>query len=756
MAHSGRVDIQWTPYDVPHITAETYEGLGFGYGYALARDRLCETAGRTLILRGERSRYYGPDAVAVVGFLRTTNLNSDLMYRLRLPDAWVQEEFDALQPNTQDYVRGVAAGLNHYVDTLSEAERTALCPEEPVPTFTESDIVRAAMAFGVGKELIDVGPSLLTSASAWTGTETPRDDSRRHTDPVGVEQGFGSNGWVYGADVVEGGGAMMVANPHSAWARTPHEQRIYMHQVHLTIPGELDVAGASFLGMPSPLTGFNADVAWTILHAGTVTPYVLQAMDVQESPTEPTYTVDGIQKPLAFREVSVDVLEEDGTLGTRTYAFAQSELGPLYKLAAAPGRPAGWYAITNPGERNARGLDQFLAVARATSTRDLIRAVEAHRGILAQLLVADRHGEVAYVLAGNILPIPDDQMRACALRDPSVAFNILDGRREACAFRDAEGRPEIAPPSFYPTVVSRGIIHNTNNSYKYSEYGAEQPSYPMVFGIHADDDGAKARVAAGLRYDPRLVMSARRLAEITAQGVVTPDDALQVLFDNRNYAAETFLDDILALCDGADDDAVREGCTVLQAWDRRNNADSRGALLFHQAWSRVVRIEGLLDVDPSGDPDVAARLVLTPRTAPAVVEALGAAVRELKDLGFAADTPWGAALSMTAEGERIPLHGGSYQEGILNGEMPAPLTEEGFPTILFGTAYVQRVRWEQGEVIADVLLSHGQRDGVETPGRTAQLTMFSDKTLYRFPFTAAQVSQADSVERVVLTVEARE
>lgn len=747
---SAHVEIGWTRYDVPHIRANDYHSLGFGYGHVFARDRLCEAVGRAIAFRGERSRWYGADGRATVGFLKTTNLNSDLIYRLRLPEAWVQAEWGKLDTKTRDYVRGAVAGMNDYVANLSDTERSTACPGEPIPTFTVSDVVRAAMSIGVMRELVDIGPSVVSSSLALQESVPEYLEPSVHAWPVEVEGGFGSNGWVYGSDVVAGGGALMLGNPHSAWHRRPDQQRIYMHQVHLTIPGELDVAGASFSGIPMPLTGFNRDVAWTILHAGTVTTHVLQAMDVNLSDTPPTYLMDGVRKPLEIKPIVVDVLGDDGSTTPQTFAFAHSELGPLYQLPAARGRAAGWYAITNAGEHNARGLDQFLAVARATSTRGLIEAVEGHRGIISQLLIADRHGEVGYVIAGNVLPISDDAMRACHSGDPELAFHVIDGSRRACAFRRDDGSPKLASPAFYPTLVSRGIIHNTNNSYKYSEYGVAQRDYPTVFGHHVSDNDAGHQEAAGLRYDPRLAMSARRMGEVSDDDRVTPAEAAQVVFDNRNYAAETFLDAVLQHCSASDDNDVKTPCAVLAGWDRKNNPDSRGALLFHQFWNRVVQMKDLRLATSASDPQREVSLSITPSIASDMMAALAASVGELRSLGFAPDEPWGNALYARANGVRIPLHGGSYQEGLLNGEMPAPLSREGFPFIVFGTAYVQRVRWAGDGVIADVLLSHGQRDGVESEGRTAQLNMFSSKQLYRFPFSQADLSKAGYVDRLTL------
>ncbi|ALJ06837.1 peptidase S45 [Pseudalgibacter alginicilyticus] len=748
----NQVEIKWTANEVPHIKATNYKSLGYGYGYAHAKDRICEISGQVITLRGERSLHYGADRIATIGFLRTTNLNSDLLFKIRIPEEWVLEELEKLDKKTRAYIKGYVAGINYYINSMPEDERNQLCEEGRVITFKETDVIRSAMRFGVQKELIDIGPHIIASSQAWQGKKNAYvSNNTLHTQEVVVEGGFGSNGWVYGSDVTQTNSAIMLSNPHSAWKRTPHQQRIYMHQYHLTIPGELDVAGASFLGIPFPMTGYNADVAWTILDAATVTPYVLQAMQVKESAIAPTYFMDGKQKSLEIRSVPVKTLKEDGKVKTQTFKFIESELGILYKLPERKGKPAGWYAITNPGEKNAKGLDQFLAIAQSKSTPDFINAVENNRGILSQLLVADRFGEVGYVIAGNVPPITDEEMEKYHIANSQAAFNVLDGTTREASFRDANNRPLLANPSFYPNIISKGIIHNTNNSYKYSVYGAPQEDYPSVFGQHKAEKSIGKKKAAGLRYDPRLIMSARRMNEISNDGKVTPEEALSVLFDNRNYAAETFLDTILTLEDDLSSSVAKKGFSVLNNWDRKNNSDSKGALLFHLFWKKIIKM-GIIISSKSDNPEIDSEINITAENAPNVVEALAASVKELANFGFAADVPWGNVLYQRVGETQVSLHGGSYQEGILNGEMPAPLTAQGFPYILFGTAYVQLIDWKDEQINPKVLLSHGQSDNEAYKGRSTQLKMFSNKELYRVPFTKKDLDDARIIETLNLSM----
>ena len=54
--------IRRTEHGIPHITASSFGSLGFGSGYAAAETSICTLADTVLTARGERSRWFGPDA----------------------------------------------------------------------------------------------------------------------------------------------------------------------------------------------------------------------------------------------------------------------------------------------------------------------------------------------------------------------------------------------------------------------------------------------------------------------------------------------------------------------------------------------------------------------------------------------------------------------------------------------------------------------------------------------------------------------
>lgn len=54
--------IRYTEYGIPHIVAKDCTNLGFGTGWAQAADQVCVLADGFVTLRGDRSRFSGPDA----------------------------------------------------------------------------------------------------------------------------------------------------------------------------------------------------------------------------------------------------------------------------------------------------------------------------------------------------------------------------------------------------------------------------------------------------------------------------------------------------------------------------------------------------------------------------------------------------------------------------------------------------------------------------------------------------------------------
>ena len=717
-------NIRWTEYGIPHVTAESFQGVGFGYGYAVSRDRLCVLVDRALTLRGERSRWYGAEEAAIVGFASTKNIDSDLFYRIQLSDSVTKNAELKLSRDALRLAAGYADGINAYIKMITPAVAKTKCGVTTMPHFKRSDVIRSMLAIGAIWKGMRVAQ--YATASNWDLASGPKQIEEKLVNDIAgrrVPRGIGSNAWAYGGDTTSTGSAILMANPHTSWNGNDW---LLMHQMHLTIPGVMDVAGADFVGFPMPVTGFNGNVAWTIEAPFTVKYYVLQKMAV--SAENATYLIDRKTSALKFKRMAIAVRTPEGRIKFRKFRIPISSLGPLFQLPETEGQPRGWYAITDAGDGNANALDQLTAMAQARDAKEFVNAVESNRGIGAHMIAADRNGMAIYTEAGPLIAVSDDELANCRL-GKDYAPDILDGQKRACNLRDKDGHPKLAKRDELPSYTGRGIIQNLNNSYHKSVYGEPSKAYSALLGEADDHD---------LRWD----MSEKRLAEVLKVGEISPEIAVTLALDNRNFAAEEWLDRILEACPFATEKSVLEGCAALKKWDRRNNADSRGAVLFSEAWARLQELETYPEITSDA-------AQLSAGAAAGIQDALKEATAYLDALEIPYDQKWGNLMARNTAKGRVMLHGGSGTEGVLNVLEGTDLNRDGYSAISNGTSYLQLVYWNQGNMQAKTLLAQGQSSDINSPHYADQLDQYARRQLVPFPFTSSEV-EAATIEEVTV------
>lgn len=249
--------IRRTEYGIPHILAGDFDGLGYGYGYAFAQDNVCELADQIVTLRGERSRFFGPDGDSGEG----VNLASDTYYRGQLRAGTVQRLLDRKAPlgptpEVRRMVEGYAAGYNRYLrDTGVDKLPDPRCKGKPwVRPVTALDLWSIVYDLNGATGAVPLAPDIgdakpptagqATPASATSGLKTAASLGAGGQGPAADD--FGSNGWALGKDATRSGHAMVLANPHLPWVGG----NFRFYQVQLTIPGTLDVSGAGLYGTP--------------------------------------------------------------------------------------------------------------------------------------------------------------------------------------------------------------------------------------------------------------------------------------------------------------------------------------------------------------------------------------------------------------------------------------------------------------------------------------------------------------------------
>ena len=471
--HGLAADIRYTEYGVPHITARDFPGLGYGYGYAAATDNVCLLAEHYLTVGAQRSRYLGPDAPANTAYLDVPdNLASDLYFQ-QVNDSGVVERAVAgrhgPRREVREIVRGYVAGYNRYLreNRITDPACRGAAWVRPI---TETDVYRHFYAVTTYGGLGQVAGAVV-AATPPTAPSTPAPippDAVARVRAALDDTDMGSNAIAVGSDGTANGRGLLLGNPHFPW----HGQRRFW-QSQLTVPGRMDVSGASLLGLPLVQIGFNRDVAWSHT-VSTATTFGLYQLTL--TPGDPTsYLVDGRAEKMTSRRVSVRVRNADGSVGTATRTLYSTRYGPV--LSPVFGVPLDWttttaYAFRDANHGNLRGLDTWFELGRTTSTRDVVRVLTRTQGVpWVNTIATDRSGRALYADIQVVPHVTDELAARCStplgqLLFPAAGISVLDGTRRDCAWgtdRDAVV-PGIFGPSRLPVLTRTDYVENSNDS----------------------------------------------------------------------------------------------------------------------------------------------------------------------------------------------------------------------------------------------------------------------------------------------------
>jgi acyl-homoserine-lactone acylase len=733
--------IRRTAYGIPHILADNYGGLGYGYGYAFAQDNLCVMADRVVTLRGERSKYFGPAALSDDSLgPQTTNLDSDIYYR-SIQDSGIVRRLLArpapLGPTTQarQLVDGYVAGYNRYLRSTGVAQL-------PDPTCRGKAWVTPITALDVWSGIYDV--DMLEGSAAYRtaiATATPPGSQTRSGPaapavpaPAVFPDGIGSNGWALGRSATRHHDAMLLANPHLPWTG---DARLY--ELQMTIPGVLNVAGASLYGTPVIEIGHTGRLAWTATasHAQHYTLYRLTLV-----PGHPTsYLVNGQAEPMTRRAVTVTVRGPGGKLSTVTRTRYGSRYGPV--LAT------GWtattaYAIRDAGAGNLRSVNEWLAMGRSQNLAQLRAAQDTYQGLpWMYTLATDSSGAVYFTDSSTVPHVTTAEARRCraGTSPPGSGVIILDGSTTACGWgSDPDAvEPGIFGPSHDPKLTRTDYVANSNNSPRLANPAAPVTGYPPVFDQRAE-----------LELRPRLSLNmiAERLAGTDGLGPpgFTLHTLQETMLGQRNYSAGLARAAAVAMCrahplltatDGKKID-VRAACAVLAAWQGRAGLHSRGEVLWRLAY-------GGLNYAPSNwwrVPFSPAHPLTTPRGLntgnPAVQHALAGAVRYLQAHHDALGIPLGS----TQHYAGVPLPGCTEGEGCFNRvEGFVPRGGNGIDTeVNVGSSFIMATELTPHGPRTRTLLTYSESANPDSPHYTDQTVLFSRSQWVTEPFTQAQIN----------------
>ena len=789
--------IAWTTDGIPHITADDFGSLGYGYGFALASNDLCTMANGYITVEAQRSHYFGSNASVPNSSMPVSNLDSDFFWESVIASNTIGRLLairtgpDAIGAQLRSLMSGYVAGYDHY---LASVGGSAGVPDptcrgkawvKPITTVDAYLLVyqavdmhgdagdiagitqaqppaRGTAAAGpaaAGTLAADVTstPAALSALAAAVARTAPGEDGLPSGRQLGErsaadQQGApGSNAIAVGsAGTTDDQQGILLGNPHYPWDGV---DRFY--EVQFTIPGTLNVEGATLYGLPLVVIGFTGTMAWstTVSSAYTVTPYQLTLV-----PGHPTqYVYDGKPVAMTRQTVTVEAASAHGTITPVSRTVWSTRYGPVINSlfgVSLPWNATMAFALADANAGNFRFFNSYLATDEAGSVAADFAILKEYEGEpWLNVIAADSTGHVLYADIQATPDVTDAEAGRCDTSLGASTFQeyglpVLDGSRSSCAWgTDADSAvPGIFGPAEQPSMMTTDFVENSNNSYWLANPAQPLTGYARIVGLTGTDPGLRAQIA--------LTMVMQRISGTDGLGPAgfTFQDMKNLMFSDIQYGATLVKSQLVSMCRSFPRGAaptntgrtipVGDSCNVLSSWDGRENIGSRGAILFRVFWDLALNSPA----GPWTTPFSASSPLSTPSglntKSKAVQQALGDALSIMSAAHVPYDATLGAVQYVVRNGTKIPLPGGPGDpNGEFNGVYQPSIVAPGSDPSL-GSSYIQVVTWTTGDPCpeAATLLTYSESANPDSPYYADQTEMFSRGQWVTADFCPSQVA----------------
>ncbi|MEP6832875.1 MAG: penicillin acylase family protein [Gemmatimonas sp.] len=571
--------------DVPHIFAPTIADAYRALGYVVARDRLfqmemqaragagtlTELAGKATLPLDQQTRELGMPRAAEQ---RAQGFDSTSQYGLQLAayTAGVNSYVDLLKP--RDYpveYKLLSRAPGHWSaeksfnlmmrmgwtlassdDELTNLRISAVIGKPATEALfrTHSPIVDPIQpnAYATARfDSISVPAPGAPDTAALAVLNTIGDRGIATLAALASPRGpdaVGSNNWAVSPKRSASGYALLAGDPHlelslpSIW-----------YEVHMVVPGKLDVYGVTIPGAPGVVIGFNRKVAWTFTNVGAdVMDYYLETVDDAASPKQ--YKLDGAWKPLAIRP-EVYRGPKGELLHTDTMRFTHR--GPLVKVGKR------WVSVRWTVLESTRDYEAFGEASTSISASGMLDSAAAIYDAPAQnMLAADNGGTIAIRSTGRY-PVRPDSGRGDILRDGSKSSSDWIGRWSLAEYPQGEN----------PT---RGFLSSNNQE------PLDPRDQPRYLGSNWERPWRGMRINELLRNDSAVTPEAMRLYQ-SDPGSARADFFVPVFLAASAPAAAVTRSEKLT-----------RASALLAEWDRKYTKDNVRAVLFEAAMQQVSRL----------------------------------------------------------------------------------------------------------------------------------------------------------------------
>ena len=576
----GDVDVTIDDRLVPHIYADNDLDAYYVQGYLHAKFRLWQMDFQTRVASGRLSEIAGADKLSIDRFFRRLGM----VYGAEQTESYINENNPVMKATVDSYTAGVNAYINQLKpeDLPFEYKLMNYAPELWTPKKTylflmfmsydltgrsattdlqltntrdylgydlfqklypnQQDSLDPIIPKGTEFAKASIKPIKPGSAdTAYLKMPAPKKLFRYEESPEEPNKNNGSNNWAVSGSKTKSGRPILCSDPHlglnlpSLW-----------FEVQITTPTH-STYGASFPGSPAVIIGFNDSLAWGVTNAGRD---VLDYYEVKfKDSTQNEYWYNGAWKNVTKRTEVIKVKDSADVIEN----ISMSHWGPVmfdafYQNQQSNGKNL---AVKWTAHNTSTGVETFYKLNRAKNVSDYLQAISLWKCPGQNFVMATKSGNIAIKQQGDFVARWEHQ-----------GDFIMPGEDSTY---DWQG---IIPGNENPMFMNpeRGFVSSANQKATdatYPYYLGTASSFPLYRGISVNQ-------------------------HLTPMTQITPQDMMALQTNNDNvFAAQArpalnrlIQMDLLS-------PAAKRMVTILNAWDLKNDENSKGITVFKLIWDSV-------------------------------------------------------------------------------------------------------------------------------------------------------------------------
>jgi acyl-homoserine-lactone acylase len=544
---------------------------------------------------------------------------TDFLVRLLKVHETVASQYESLPADDRAVMQAYADGINYYGALHPDKAEPGLLPMSG-QDVAYGFVFRTPFFYGldrvIGKIVAPVPKAQLSASAA----------------PIG------SNGIAIAASKSADGATRLLVNSHQ-----PYTGQVAWYEAVLDSGQGWHVAGGFFPGSPFMLHGHNAHLGWanTVNNPNLSTVYKLTVNPENKD----QYRLDGQWKNFEKGDASIRVKLWGPVFWTVHRPLLWSVHGPVFET------DHGTFALRYAGMGESRQTLQYYRLNKAANRDEWLAAMRLQALPSINYVFADDKGNIGYVYNGQF-PNRNEGPDWTQVQPGDRSDLIWQG------YLPFERVPQIWNPS-------SGYVYNSNNT-PFQATGEKDQLRPEDFspsmGIQTDMTNRAYRVQETFAPDPAITAEAFRRYKFDIAYSARSDFAKQIA-------------QVLGVDPGADHD-LAAAQTLLKAWDRRTNVDSRAAALAVLMGTEAAHSDGHADVPP--------------------IDALRHAIKTLKDHFGRIDPEWGQVNRIRRGKLNLAIDGGPDTYRAVYGSAQA----DGTLTAEAGDTFIMFVSWDKAGMLS--------------------------------------------------------